>query len=179
MGQPKFADNIDYSDLTANTSSPKYTVGTRFIAPQTDSATGAVAGSEYMYVRFYDGAGTVACAVGTPLGVYTPSGGSPVGSVGVVTSDISDSTTSLFTGIAMGTLTDAYYGWVCVKGQCEANLDNTGAVAIANAMYWSGDLELDVATVGTNHVVGHAVDAVVSGDGTRGAATVILNGCGV
>jgi len=163
-------------ELTTTSTSPRFQVGTFYQSPKTVSGQSEVAGAIYQYIKYDAGSGSVACALGKPVGLYVESDGTPVASPYTVTCDISDSNAASFKGIAMAAIADGSYGWICISGQCEAYLDNTGAVDEGHALYWSGDGELDVATIGSHHVIGHAVEAVASGDGTAKLATIILLG---
>ena len=93
---------------------PTHTPGTVY----QDLATGVT----YQYVNFDNGAGNVACAAGNVAYVKTLASY-------VVTMDISDSLTTKQNGccgVFVNAITDAYYGWMIVRGPYSAVLTDGG-----------------------------------------------------
>lgn len=136
-------------DLTANDSSPKFTLGTRY-----ESHDGKV----YAYYKFDNGAGNVAAVAGNFAYVLAPSGTSE-GATTTVTSDLSDSA-GVGAGVFQAVLTDGNYGWFQVDGIATLTTALT-AGADGNALTPVGatDGTLDVSALVTDHICAIAIDA--------------------
>lgn len=136
-------------DLTANDSSPKFTLGTRYEAP---------GGKVYAYYKFDNGAGNVAAVAGNFAYVLAVSGAS-AGETTTVTSDLSDSA-GVGAGVFQAALTDGYYGWFQVGGYATLTTALTaGADGNALTPVGSTDGTLDVSALVTDPICAIAIDA--------------------
>ena len=136
-------------DLTANDSSPKFTLGTRY---ETND------GKVYAYYKFDNGAGNVAAVAGNFAYVLAVSGAS-AGETTTVTMDLTD-TAGVGAGVLQTVLTDGYYGWFQVGGIATLTTALTaGADGNALTPVGSSDGTLDVSALVTDHICAIAIDA--------------------
>lgn len=130
-------------------STAKHTVGSRAV----------IDGKEYMYILFDNGTAVAAAAGGVAfwkdITTFT------------VTSDYSDagSKVNLVAGLFNSILTDAYYGWIQLKGYTATCV--CGASVVTGDLLIASATDLTVArmvadTAPTNRVVGIALSAVAS-----------------
>lgn len=152
---------IQYGSLTAaNSATPTHTPGTIY----QDLATGVT----YQYINFDNGAGNVAAVAGGVAYVKTLASY-------VVTMDISDSLTTKQNGccgVFVNVLTDAYYGWMVIKGPyATVKTDAGDDIAIDDSCiaHATTDGVVDRTATGTaavSRIVGTATAADVDADDT-------------
>lgn len=122
-------------DINAASVVKKHNLGFRV----TDQDTGA----EYMYVQFNYGAGSVAAAIGQPVGIYCLAN-ALVGSETVVTNDVTDSANGTPIGVMMSAATHEYYCWIKLVqiGKVTTVLCDTANPAQYQYYKWSVDGKL-------------------------------------
>lgn len=144
------------NSLTGNDATAKVEPGSIY----TDSATGKV----YRYVL----AETQNIGVGDVL-EYSDTTGYEV------TSDKTTSVGRIPAGVAIGTITDAYYGWIQVSGVCTVKTDGGVAKGDALVPHATVDGRADTATSASTVVITAAQTfgyALATDDGTTSAGTV-------
>jgi len=112
----------------------------------------------YRYVRYYDGtAAAGAAAAGNVLVWYNTNADGYS-----VVLDVSDGSQAGFAGVAIGALTDLYYGWVQCGGFCN-NVDTDAGVAAGDPLIVDTvDGDADTMAAGEEHYVfGYALAADV------------------
>lgn len=87
--------------------SPQFTVGTIGV----NAAKGSASAKKYKYVKYNQGAGTVAAVIGQVAYYYLVAGYK----TGEVTSDLSDSI-NLAAGVLQSAITNGGFGWVQIAG---------------------------------------------------------------
>lgn len=115
-------------------------------------------GKVYKFVKYNQGAGTVAAVAGNFAYYYAPSGTS-AGAVTEVTSDLSDSA-GVGAGVLQAVIPNGGYGWIQIKGPATLGQALTaGADGNALTAVGSSDGKLDVSAAVTDHICAIAVDA--------------------
>lgn len=124
---------------------------------------------KYKYVNFDNGSGNLTLAAGNL--VYFLDGSDFDGYT--VTSDVSDTDINQAAGVALGAITDAYYGFVQTWGYYSAVVTNgDDDIAASDALIGGGDGTVNSTaqdTAPTNKVVGWAVAADVDASNTVAA----------
>lgn len=115
-------------------------------------------GKVYKFVKYNQGAGSVAAVAGNVCYYYAPSGTS-AGATTEVTSDVSDSA-AVGAGVLQAAIAHGSYGWVQIKGPATLTTALT-AGADGNALTAVGttDGTLDVSALVTDHICAIAIDA--------------------
>ena len=115
-------------------------------------------GKTYRFVKYNQGAGSVAAAVGNFCYYYAPSGTS-AGATTEVTSDLSDSA-GVGAGVLQAVIASGSYGWIQPWGSATLTTALTaGADGNALTPVGSTDGTLDVSALVTDHICAIAVDA--------------------
>jgi hypothetical protein len=115
-------------------------------------------GKVYKFVKYNEGAGSVAAAAGNVAFYYGVSGAS-AGATTEVTSDATDSI-GVGAGVLQAAIPDGDYGWVQIKGPATLTTALTaGADGNALTAVGAGDGTLDVSALVTDAIVAYAVDA--------------------
>lgn len=133
--------------LTANDSTAQEQLGAiRYEYSSTDSCM-----KKYMYIKYEAGTADVAAAKGDVL-LWSGTTGY------TVTKDESDEEDNMFAGVAIGTITDAYYAWIQVGGFCNKVFTDAGVSAHDALVPHTTDGEADTMAAGEeDHVFGVAL----------------------
>lgn len=112
----------------------------------------------YKYVKYNQGAGTVAAVAGNFCYYYAASGAS-AGEYTEVTSDLSDSA-GVGAGVLQAVIANGGYGWIQITGYAVLTTALTaGADGNALTPVGSTDGTLDVSAAVTDHICAIAIDA--------------------
>ncbi len=132
-------------------------------------------GAEYMYVKFDNGAGNVAAAIGQPVGIYCLAN-ALVGSETTVTNDVTDSASGMPIGVMMSAPTDAYYFWIKLlqPGKVTTVLCDTDGIAQYQYQTWTADGLLTSVTLTSSSADQQAAVAkTIDSDGAGAGYTTV------
>ena len=141
------------TELDANDSSAQEQLGIKRYEhdPVTDSVV-----KVYRYVQFNDGTAAGGAAAAGDVLVFRNTDANGY----TVTDDVSDGSQAAFAGVAIGALTDTYYGWIQCGGFC-SNITTDGGVAAGDPLIPDTvDGTADTMAAGEEHYVfGYALAA--------------------